>query len=93
MAFEILLAGFAGGLIRVLLAARKYKGWCEKAATISASGIVGAMAAAAFMFMAPAVVQTGMTALTIAAVLAGYVGADVVESLYKIRAARGGRLV
>jgi len=91
MAWEILLAGFAGGLVRVLLAARKYHGWCEKAATLSASGIVGALAAAAFFFVTD--IPTGMTAALLAAGLAGYVGADVVESLYKIRAARGGRLV
>ncbi|MFH0830321.1 MAG: hypothetical protein V1887_04135 [Candidatus Aenigmatarchaeota archaeon] len=93
MAVEILAAGFLGGLIRVLLAARKNAAFEKLVPAILASGIIGAMSAAAFMFMAPAVIQAGMTALTLAAVLAGYVGADVVESLYKIRAARGGRLL
>lgn len=91
MSWEILAAGFLGGLIRVILAARKHKGLCEMAATVFGSGIVGALGAAAFFFVAE--VPMGMTAALLAAVLAGYVGADVVESLYKIRAARGGRLV
>jgi len=92
MSWEILLAGFLGGLIRVLLAARKNQALDKLAPALLASGIIGAMSAAAFMFMASAT-PMGPTALTLIAILSGYVGADVIESLYKIRAARGGRLL
>ena len=92
MAWEILLAGFLGGLIRVLLAARKNQALEKLAPAIIASGIVGAMSAAAFFYVTN-IPTTMPTALTLAAILSGYVGADVIESLYKIRAARGGRLL
>ena len=91
MAIELLAAAFIGGALRAVLGARKYGAWQRLATTMITSGIVGAISAAAFMYIMPVALTS--TAALAAAALAGYVGADVIEALYKIRAARGGSLV
>ncbi len=47
MPWEILAAGAAGGLIRVLLVARKNQAWEKLVPAILASGIIGVMSATA----------------------------------------------
>lgn len=90
MPVTLLAAAFIGGMVRAVLGLRKHGAREQVALTIASSGIIGTMAAAAFFYVSPVALTN--TAALAAAALAGYVGTDVVEALYKIRAARGGRL-
>lgn len=84
--FEVLVAGFLGGALRAYLGSRKYGRDRDIAPLIIVLGIVGAICAAAFLWLGA---FPSMRAAALAAALAGYVGADVIEALYKIRARRG----
>jgi len=86
---SILLAAFIGGAIRAAIGIRKYSLKKGQVSSIAIDGMIGAVCGAAFM---STVNMTGNAAL-LAAGLAGYVGADVVETLYKLRIKRGGSLV
>jgi hypothetical protein len=85
----VTVCGFIGGAVRAALGIRKYHPKHGKGVAIISSGIVGAFAGTAFISFTT---LTGDAAAW-AAGLAGYVGADVVESLYKIRIKRKGPLV
>jgi len=67
------------------LGIRKYKLSAGQVSAVVCDSAIGAMAGAAFLSAAS---LTGNSAL-LAAGLAGYVGADIVESLHKIHMKRG----
>jgi|GEM_PF-5826779 len=87
--FEVLLAGFLGGALRAYLGSRKYSTQKEHIVSIIALGIVGAVCAAAFLWLST---FPSIRIAALAAAVAGYVGADVIEGLYKLRIRRGGSL-
>lgn len=89
MILEILAAGFIGGALRAYVGSRKYKVKTGIATSAIALGLIGAVCAAAFIWVST--FQT-LKAAALAAGIAGYVGADVIEGLYKIRAKRQGSL-
>ena len=86
---SVIVFGLIGGLIRSALGIRKYSPKHGRLPALISSGVIGAIAGTAFISLTS---LSGNTALW-AAGLAGYVGADVVEELYKIRLKRGGSLI
>jgi hypothetical protein len=88
MALEVLITAFLGGAIRNALGIRKYNPRHGRIISTLSSGIIGALAGFSFITITP--IQ-GDAALW-AAGLAGYVAADVIEALYKLRLKRGGAL-
>ena len=82
---EIIFASFIGGAIHAALGIRKYNLKRGQLAAIISDGIIGAVAGVAALSL---IALTGNSALLFAS-LSGYVGADIIGSLYKIRAKRG----
>ncbi len=81
-------AGAIGGLVRAYLGWIKYRIWESKFITFFTSAIIGAGSALAFISLG----TEPLPGLWIVAGLAGYVGTDVVETLYKLRQRFGGHL-
>lgn len=88
--FEVLLAGFLGGALRAWVGNRKYGTQKEQLVSLITLGIVGAVCAAAFLWLST---FPSIRIVALAAVVAGYAGADVIEGLYKLRIRRGGSLI
>jgi len=86
---SVIVAAFIGGAFHAVLGIRKYGLKRGQISAVVADGIVGAVAGAAALTMLN---LSGDSAL-LAAGLSGYVGADVIESLFKIRIKRGGSLI
>ena len=82
---SILLAAFIGGAIHAALGIRKYNLKRGQLSALISDGIIGAVAGAAALSL---ITLTGNSALLFAG-LSGYVGADILGSLYKIRIKRG----
>jgi len=78
---DIFLVAFIGGAIHALLSIRKYNLSTGQLASIVIDGIIGIMTAAAFLSVT---ILTGNAELWSAGI-AGYVGADVVNSLVVIK--------
>jgi len=86
---SILLAAFIGGCLHATFGVRKYHLKRGQLASLISDGIIGAVTGAAFLSLTS---LTGNSAL-LAAGLAGYVGADLVNSLIKIKARRTGGII
>lgn len=84
MIYTILLAAFIGGALHAALTFKKYKIVHGQIVSLISDGIIGAVTAVAFLSVTT---LTGNSAL-LAAALAGYVGADVVNSLITIKTRR-----
>jgi len=82
---SILLAAFIGGALHAAFGVRKYHLERGQLASIISDGIIGAVAGVAALSL---ISLSGNSALLFAG-LSGYVGADIIGSLYKIRAKRG----
>ncbi|MEM7813447.1 MAG: hypothetical protein QW548_00930 [Candidatus Aenigmatarchaeota archaeon] len=89
MLLSIAACAFLGGCVRAALGIRKYGLKRGQISSMIVDGITGAVCGLAFMYVAN---LSGPAALW-ASGLAGYVGADIFGSLYKIRIKRGGTLV
>jgi hypothetical protein len=83
------IAAFIGGVLRACLGIRKYNSRHGRFVVIISSGFVGILSGLAFLHVTPV---AGNAALW-AAGLAGYVGVDIIEALYKIRFKQRGVLI
>jgi uncharacterized membrane protein YeaQ/YmgE (transglycosylase-associated protein family) len=86
---SILLAAFIGGMLHAALGIRKYNLKRGQLAAIISDGIIGAVAGVAALSL---ISLSGNSALLFAG-LSGYVGADLVNSLIKIKAKRTGGIL
>lgn len=82
---SILVVSFIGGALHAAFGVRKYNLKRGQLASIISDGIIGAVAGVAALYL---ITLTGNSALLFAG-LSGYVGADIIGSLYKIRIKRG----
>lgn len=86
---SVLLVSFLGGMLHAALGIRKYNLKRGQLAALISDGIIGAVAGVAALSL---ITLTGNSALLFAG-LSGYVGADLVDSLIKIKARRTGGII
>ena len=86
---SILLAAFIGGALHAALGIRKHNLKRGQLAAIISDGLIGAVVGIAALSL---IALTGNSALLFAG-LSGYVGADIVNSLIKIKARRTGGIL
>lgn len=79
----LIIAGFLGGILHSIVGIEKYKIRQGRVMNIISSGIIGVISAYSFL---------GLTNIDIfwVAVIAGYVGTDIIGSLYKIKGVKHG---